>query len=287
MLDVPEQKRARKGAVRPGTTISPGVPGTASVAGYGSSCRPPHRHRERVTPRQADIADYESMFYVPLTTVKASVEVPSAGTDPLNQGWADHGSLNPGSPAAPVRECPGPRDHGPELLSQAAAASRPGWISAPSRAAAVRSAAACCLRLGREVVAAEKADGDVAEQHRPERKAGARLARGVGGDDSQVPGHGGIQIDIAREVDLNDPVHAVGGPGPDRPSWVRLIEGNPMGHGRRGNCPGRAGAHGANDRALRPSGQVARPATRRRRGHRGRARSGRSPARRRRLPGAR
>ena len=46
------------------------------------------------------------MFYVPLTTVKASVEVPGAGTNPLNRGWADHGSLNPGSLAAPVGRVP-------------------------------------------------------------------------------------------------------------------------------------------------------------------------------------
>ncbi|WP_405393359.1 recombinase family protein [Streptomyces sp. NBC_01102] len=60
---------------------------------------------------------------------------------------------------------------------------------APTAAAAVRSRAACRYRVGGEVVAAQEAQGDVVEQHRPERVLREVFGRTRGGDtdrDSRV-----------------------------------------------------------------------------------------------------
>src|SRR6266545_2219957 len=87
----------------------------------------------------------------------------------------------------------------------------------PSPDAAVRSAAACCMLLGRgrKVVATEQADGHVVEHHGPEREAGAVRPGGVGGDDGLVLGYGGVEVDVVGERDLDDPVNAVGCVCPD------------------------------------------------------------------------
>src|SRR4051812_35979721 len=103
------------------------------------------------------------------------------------------------------------------------------------------------LGVGREVVAAEEADGDVVEQHRPEREVGPVGAGGVGGDDGLVPRHGGVEVDVVGERHLDDAVHPYGawrrksatGSGPSRATtcataWLstwsrsRLLRTEPM-----------------------------------------------------------
>src|SRR6266511_5613743 len=66
------------------------------------------------------------------------------------------------------------------------------------------------LRYGWEVVAAQKTDGHVVEQHGPEREVGAVATGGIGGDDRVVPGDRGVQVNVVGQRDLDDAINAVG-----------------------------------------------------------------------------
>src|SRR5690349_14589882 len=101
---------------------------------------------------------------------------------------------------------------------------------------------------GGEVVAAEQPDGDVVEQHGPEREARALLAGGVGGDDSVVAGDGGIEVDVVGECHLDDAVDALGGVRADSLGGIWGVQGDSVGDGRVGDVGEvGGGADGADD----------------------------------------
>ena len=75
-----------------------------------------------------------------------------------------------------------------------------------------------------EVIAAEQADGHVVEEHGPEREGGSVLPARVCGDDRTDFAHGGVEIDVVGEGDLDDPVDAVGRDGPDVGSGIGPVE---------------------------------------------------------------
>jgi len=52
------------------------------------------------------------------------------------------------------------------------------------------------------------------------------VAAGVGGDDGLVLGHGGVEVDVVGEGDLDDPVDAAGCVRPDGADRVGLIQGD-------------------------------------------------------------
>ena len=110
---------------------------------------------------------------------------------------------------------------------------------APSRGGGGQVGGGLLLGFGGEVVAAEQADGDVVEQHRPEREVGAVVAGGVGGDDGLVLGDGGVEVDVVGEGHLDDAVDAVGGVAADRGGGVGPVEGDGVAEGRAGR-PGRS-----------------------------------------------
>jgi hypothetical protein len=78
--------------------------------------------------------------------------------------------------------------------------------------------------LARKVIAAEKSDRHVVEEHGPEGKGGSVLAARVSGDDCTDLADGGIEVDVVGEGDLDDPVNAGWRDGPDVRSGIRPIE---------------------------------------------------------------
>jgi len=66
------------------------------------------------------------------------------------------------------------------------------------------------FRLGREIVAAEKVDADILEDHLPERNLGRRVVGSIAGDGAIIFQQLDVGIDIGAEGDFDDMIDAIG-----------------------------------------------------------------------------
>ena len=115
------------------------------------------------------------------------------------------------------------------------------------------------FRLGREVVTAEQAQGDVVEQQRPEGEFGAFRARTVGGDDSTECGDRVVQVGVVRQGHLDDAVHSLRSVRPNCPYRILGVQGHDVrGHGRVHPVQVGGAAYGADHRGPAPAGELGR-----------------------------